>query len=59
MIWWILVLTGGALGAWLKRWVWARSHNGVRGWFRRRWFHVKQKYKRWKFRRSMQRTDER
>lgn len=52
MIWWLLVLSGAATGAWLKRAIWRRSYNGIRGWFRRRWFHVKQKYKQWKFRRS-------
>jgi hypothetical protein len=56
MIWWLLVLSGAATGAWLKRAIWRRSYNGIRGWFRRRWFHVKQKYKqyrRWKFRRGL------
>lgn len=52
MIWWLLVLSGAATGAWLKRAIWRRSFNGIRGWFGRRWFHVKQKYKQWKFRRS-------
>lgn len=53
MIWWALVASGALLGAALKRWIWTHSFGGVFGWFKRRWFHVKQKYKRWKFKRQM------
>ncbi len=53
MIWWALVASGAALGAWLKRLVWARSFGGVTGWIRRRLFHVKQAYKRWRFKRRL------
>lgn len=51
----IIGLIGAMLGAWLKRFIWKRSHGGIRGWFRRRHFTLKQKYRRWKFKRQSQR----
>lgn len=52
MSWATIALLGAVCGAWLKRWVWARSHNGILGWFRRRWFTIKGAWKRWRFKRA-------
>lgn len=53
MSWATIALLGAVCGAWLKSWVWRRSHGGVLGWVRRRWYVLKMWWRRRRFKRAM------
>lgn len=51
MSWATVALLGALVGGWLKRWIWKRSHGGIMGWFRRRRYDIKMRWRRWRFKR--------
>lgn len=53
MSWATVALLGTVCGAWLKRWVWQRSHGGVLGWVRRQRYTFKMWRRRRRFKRAL------